>query len=81
MFRPKACLLVCLRALVCGSCSLTQEAPVSVLFGEGVFTCLCLALCQPHVVLVGTAEGCLLLWDLRDPVSASHAKVNHPSFC
>ncbi|CAM9597264.1 unnamed protein product, partial [Laminaria digitata] len=43
-------------------------APSSVLYGEGLFSCLCLALHQPHVVVVGTAEGCLLLWDLREPI-------------
>ncbi|CAB1117592.1 unnamed protein product [Ectocarpus sp. CCAP 1310/34] len=46
-----------------------QGPPVSVLCGEGLFSCLCLARHQAHVVITGTEEGCLLLWDLREPSS------------
>eukprot|EP00752_Nemacystus_decipiens_P007144 g6397.t1 len=46
-----------------------KAGPVSVLCGEGIFSCLCLPLHQAHVVIAGTAEGCLLLWDLRGPAS------------
>lgn len=54
-----------------------QAGPVSVLRGEGVFSCLCLALHQAHVVIAGTAEGCLLLWDLRGPTSTHLAAVRY----
>lgn len=57
----------------------TQAAPVSVLSGEGLFSCLCLALHQAHVVVTGTAEGCLLLWDLREPASLSRSVVGRNS--
>lgn len=52
---------------------------MSVLCGEGVFSCLCLALHQAHVVTAGTAEGCLLLWDLRGPASTNLAVVRRES--
>lgn len=52
-----------------------QAAPVNVLSGEGLFSCLCLPLHQAHVVVTGTAEGCLLLWDLREPASLSRSVV------
>ncbi|CAN0040557.1 unnamed protein product, partial [Ectocarpus fasciculatus] len=51
-------------------------APVSVLCGEGLFSCLCLAPHQAHVVIAGTEEGCLLLWDLREPASEGRAAVS-----
>ncbi|CAM9816841.1 unnamed protein product [Ectocarpus sp. 6 AP-2014] len=50
-----------------------QGAPVSVLYGEGLFSCLCLARHQAHVVITGTEEGCLLLWDLRERASEGRA--------
>lgn len=54
---------------------------MSVLCGEGVFSCLCLPLHQAHVVIVGTAEGCLLLWDLQGPASVHLAAVRqHQGF-
>lgn len=53
-----------------------KGAPVSVLCGEGLFSCLCLARHQAHVVITGTEEGCLLLWDLREPASEGRAAVS-----
>ncbi|CAM9530285.1 unnamed protein product, partial [Hapterophycus canaliculatus] len=53
-----------------------NAAPVSVLCGEGRLSCLCLPLRHAHVVVAGTAEGCLLLWDLREPASSSRAAVS-----
>ncbi|CAM9298502.1 unnamed protein product [Scytosiphon promiscuus] len=50
-----------------------KAAPVSVLCGEGLFSCLCLPLHHAHTVVAGTAEGCVLLWDLREPASSSRA--------
>lgn len=47
-----------------------------VLCGEGVFSCLCLAQHQAHVVITGTEEGCLLLWDLRESASEGRAAVS-----
>lgn len=58
----------------------SQVAPTSALLGEGLFSCLCLPPHQPHILLVGTGEGCLLLWDLREPVASSHAQVRWPTF-
>lgn len=53
---------------------------MSMLCGEGVFSCLCLPLYQAHVVITGTAEGCLLLWDLRGPASMHLAAVRYEQY-
>lgn len=47
-------------------------APVYVLESHGSPTCATFSKSQTHLVVAGTAEGCLYMWDLREP--ASHHK-------
>ncbi|CAM9736660.1 unnamed protein product, partial [Choristocarpus tenellus] len=45
--------------------------PAKVLIGEGSITSIGLGLTQPHLVMSGTREGNVILWDLREPALAS----------
>ncbi|CAM9643070.1 unnamed protein product [Chrysoparadoxa australica] len=46
-----------------------KEGAGKVLVGEGTFKCLALGLVHSYIAMVGTAEGTVLLWDLREPAS------------
>jgi hypothetical protein len=47
-------------------------APVFILESQGSPTCAAFSRSQTYLVLAGTAEGCLYMWDLRE--SAAHHK-------
>lgn len=43
----------------------TTNVPVYYLEGTGIPTCCCFSSTQSFIVIAGTSEGSILLWDLR----------------
>jgi WD40 repeat protein len=77
------------RGFVCVWQAQDTEKPAHVLTCDGQPTCACFAATSPFIVVAGTAEGGVVLWDLREPMSAHEsikvgqhtALLRRPTFC